>query len=117
MRKIETHDVFRMARIIKAAGIKGEIEEVLAKTKKKDDEEQDSIQESVGMKIIFCIIEACSNEKLETMLYDFVAGIAEKDAETIKHMSLDALLDVFKEMAAMNNLTTFFNTAGRLAQK
>ena len=115
MRKIETHDVFKMARIIKKAGIKGEFAKVFSESKALTDEETKSTKE-LGVEVIFRIIEACSGEELEAMLYDFVAGIAEKDAETIKRMSLDALIDTFKEMGKMNNLTTFFSTAGRLAQ-
>ena len=117
MRKLETHDVFRMARIIKTAGIKEEIAEILAKKETNEKQEIEAVQEKIGIKIVFCIIEACSSEKLEGMLYDFIAGVSEKSAEDIKHMSLDALVDLFKEMASMNNLATFFNAAGRLAQK
>ena len=111
MRKIETHDVFKMARIIKKAGIKEEFGKIFSKSKAADEE----TAKELGVEVIFSIIEACSSEELEKMLYDFVAGIAEKDAETIKRMSLDALIDTFKEMAKMNNLMTFFSTAGRLA--
>ncbi|MBR3762187.1 MAG: hypothetical protein IKK59_05535 [Lachnospiraceae bacterium] len=117
MRKIETHDVFKMARIIKDAGIKKEIEEIFANANIKDNQNTESVQERLGVKIVFSIIEGCSSEKLEDMLYDFVAGVSEKNTEDIKHMSLDALVELFKEMASLNNMTNFFNTAGRLAQK
>ena len=51
------------------------------------------------------------------MLYDFVGGIAEKAAEEVKHMPLDDLVELFKDIGKQNNIFNFFNAAGRLAQK
>lgn len=115
MRKIETHDVFKMARIIKKAEIKGKIEEIIRETNRTDEQDKGSVKEKIGVKIMFCIIETCSDEKLEEMLYDLIGGITEKDANAIKTMSIEGLMDVFKEIAEANNLTNFFNIAGRLA--
>lgn len=137
MRKIETHDVFKMARIIKTAGIRKEISDAIRETQSRiakkrrmmkemesNEEgstnpvnEEEDLQESIGAEIFFVIAEACSSEKLEEMLYDFMGGIAEKSKEEIAHMPLDDLVELFKVMAKENNIFNFFNTAGRLAQK
>ena len=139
MRKIETHDVFKMARIIKAAGIRKEISDLIREAQSRiakkrrmmkekargeegavdsvEEEEAEDIQESIGAEIFFVIAEACSSEKLEEMLYDFMGGVAEKDAEEVKHMPLDDLVELFKGIGKQNNIFNFFNAAGRLAQK
>ena len=114
MRKLITSDVFKMSRIIKEAKVKDAIMEIF-KEKKKDGalEEQ---QEEKGFEAIMTVLEACSTEKTEKMLYDFLGGIAEKDADKIANQSLEATIEDIKAIVTENNIFNFFKQAGQLTK-
>ena len=113
MRKIQTQDVFKLARIIKNADLKAEIsnaiEQINAGSKK-----EKNLSEKVGIRVFLTIVEGCSDIKTEDMIYELIGGIAEIPANDIKTQSLEAAIDLIKKIASENNMISFFNTAGTL---
>lgn len=131
MRKLITSDVFKMARIIKAAQVKDAIAEIFESTKGVDsgilEGDSDEVkeakrkaladkQEAAGFEAIMTIFEACSTEKLEKMLYDLLAGVTEKTADDIGGQSLEATIADIKTIVEENNIANFFKSAGQLTK-
>lgn len=112
MRKIQTQDVFKLARIIKSAKLKDVLAEIIEKI---NNEKSDSnLSEKVGIQIFLALVENCADEKIEDKIYDLIGGIAEIPAKDIKSQSLDATLDTIKKISEENNMMAFFNQAGSL---
>jgi hypothetical protein len=109
MRKLQTHDVFKLARIIKHAHLKESISQFIKRGK-----EEGANTEEIGIDVFMMIIESCGDAKLEDLLYDLLAGIAEKKQDEIKTQSLDTTIKQIQEIIKENNIVTFFNTASHL---
>lgn len=117
MRKIITTDVFKMARIMKEAKIKDAITQLFKEKKRVsagDDAALEEVQEEAGFEAIMTVFEACSEEKTEGMLYEFLGGITEKGAENVANQSLDTTIEDVKIIVAENNIFNFFKQAGQL---
>ncbi|PHV71912.1 hypothetical protein CS063_00070 [Sporanaerobium hydrogeniformans] len=106
MRKLTGKHVFAMAKIIKAANIKEELGEIIAKSQ----EEKMSV-EKVGIEGLMTVINACGDDKVEQRVYDLLDDVFE--AKTAD-MSLEAIAQNFKQLAQENNLMSFFKSAGLL---
>lgn len=113
MRKINTSDVFKMARIIRKANAKQEIKDIFAKVTeaKENGEELETVQKEAGMECIAFIIDACGNEDVEKAVYSLLAGIAEKKDEEIKEQPIQATIDLLKAIAKENDLNNFLSVA------
>lgn len=105
MRKLITQDLFTASRIIKSANIKEKLKEAL---KGDDDREK-------GVDAVMILLEACSDEKVENMLYSFLGSVMEEDAEKVKNLPITELFAAIKEMAAENDLKAFFQIASKSA--
>lgn len=112
MRKINTSDVFKMARLMKEADLTTEIKEAVTAGKKKGADE-----EEIGVNVVMHIIGSCSDEKVEKKFYDLVAGICEKGEEEIKNQSLEQTVADIKRICEENNIVNFFRSASRLVKK
>ena len=113
MRKIQTQDVFKLARIIKNADLRAEISNAIEQINaggKKDK----NLSEKVGIRVFLTIVEGCSDAKTEDMIYELIGGIAEIPADEIKTQSLEATISIIKKIASENNMVNFFSTAGTL---
>ena len=111
MRKIKTKDVFKMARIIKISGAKEELADALRASQTSDAGDAGKI----GVDLIMTLCSACGSEQIEKELYEFIGDIAEVKANDIRDMDLDKLIDLFKEIAELNNLSDFFENAVKSA--
>lgn len=105
MRKIQFQDTFRMARIIKKANLKKDFIEAAKAGSKKGASAKD-----IGIDVLFAIIDAATDEDLEKEIYEFLGGITELGAETIKQKSMSELIEQFKEIAKENDLKVFFKS-------
>lgn len=118
MRKINTSDVFKMARIIKAAGAKEIIAEFFEEGKNKpvvnEKEDMSEQQEKMGFEVFMAIFEVCSTEKIEKMLYELIGGITEKEPDVIASQPLEIMVADIKTIVAKNNIAAFFKQAGQL---
>lgn len=104
MRKIQTRDVFVLARIIKTAQVKEKLAVVL-KGGKPDNE--------VGLDAVMVILEACGSTDVENSFYELIGGIAEMQPDSVKELPISELIDIFKKMADENDLKAFFMTASK----
>ena len=130
MRKLITSDVFKMARIIKEAKVKGAITEIFkskagikADIKESDSEDVkeakrkalDEEQKAAGFEAVMTVLEACSTEKLEEMFYEFFGGIVEKTPDAVRKQSLEVTIEEIKAIVENNNIANFFKLAGQSA--
>lgn len=128
MRKLITSDVFKMARIIKEAKVKDALAQIFKTTKKteikileSDSEEEkkektkalEEQRESAGFEAIMTVFEACSTEKLEKMLYEFMGGVCERKAEEIANQTLEETIESIKKIVEENNIGVFFEKASQ----
>lgn len=117
MRKLQTQDVFKLARIIKQANMKDHITKFTQKGKtnaNSSKEEKEKAAEEIGVDVFLAIVEACGDSKIEELLYDLIGGVAEKKPDEIKEQSLETTIEQVKQIIKENNITTFFSTASRL---
>lgn len=123
MRKLQTQDVFKFARIMKSAGLKEEIRSATQKAqmagkgltdKEEIDKAKEEIQSEIGVDILIALMDSCASKDLEEKVYDLLSGVFEVGAEDVKAMSLDTLIEKVKQLAKENNLQNFMNAASRM---
>lgn len=112
MRKIQTQDVFKFARIVRRTNAKNEIASIFEEKPKGKD--KDAISEKVGIQIMLTLLEVCSDEETEEKIYDLIGGIAEKSVEEMRSQSLDVTIGQIKQIFSENNMKAFFDAAGKL---
>lgn len=115
MRKINTSDVFKCARIINNANIREELADIYQKYTKENEGDLDI--EKVGIQIVFCVIGGCSSEKQEKAIYELIGGIVGKDANVISEQVMEETIEDIKKIAKENNLVNFFKTAYNFSQQ
>ena len=106
MKKLTGKHVFAMAKIIKAANLKDELGEVIAKA-----QTGEMSTEKVGIEGLMTVINACGDDKVEQRVYELLDDVF--DAK-VADMSLEAIAENFKQLAKENNLMSFFKSAGLL---
>lgn len=132
MRKINTQDVFKLARIIKGAGIKEVVSDMFAKgiqisrenelpdgaTEEEISQAQQQMarkQEEFGVNAVFTILENCCSVDLEKKVYDLLAGITEKTPDAVMNQTFETTVEDVKEIAKNNDLIGFFKKASQLS--
>jgi len=111
MRKINTSDVFKLARILKKGKVEQNIAEAIGDV---DVKNKNKISEKVGIKVMLALFESCGEPEVEALVYDLFAGIAEVEPNSIATQTFDKTLEMFKEISKENNLTNFFKQASQL---
>ena len=109
MRKIQTQDVFKLARIIRLSGAKDELTEALKASTSSE------LSSGAGLDLMMSLISACGNEEVENALYALIGGIAEAKPDEIMTMDLDELGALLKDISEQNNLSRFFDLAVKSA--
>ncbi|HBA50088.1 MAG TPA: hypothetical protein DCZ91_20310 [Lachnospiraceae bacterium] len=112
MRKLNTGDVFKMARLLKNANMVGSVKNAFEKGKEEGADEM-----KVGIDFVCDVLCACSEEKTETQLYDLLSGICEKKPEEIRSQSLETTVQDIQRIFEENNVLNFFRSASRLSGK
>lgn len=112
MRKINTEDVFKMARLLKHGNIIQSIKDAYADGKK-----EDADPEQVGISAFMDILCACSDAKVEGQFYELLGGICEKSAEDIKNQSLESTIEDVKRILKENNISNFLKSAANVSSK
>jgi hypothetical protein len=113
MRKLITGDVFAAIRAIKKAGIKDKMTEIA----KEVQDNKNISQEEAGVEIAFTVLEAFTEKKGETALYDFLSGPFEMKPTDIEKQDLSKTIEMLTELSEESNLLVFFKSAGRLLAK
>lgn len=112
MRKLNTADIFAMARIVRASGVREELRELIGRVAS-----QGLSIQSVGIEGVLVIMETIAEKKGEAAIYAALSGPFEMPAEEIAVMELDKLLDHFEQLYRDNNLQRFFDSVSRIPGK
>lgn len=112
MRKLNTSDVFSMARIVRASGVRNELRPLI-----KAAAESDRPVEDVGIDGFLCILEALAERKAESAIYEVLSGPLEMTADEVAKLPLDQLVEQLKALVAENNLKYFFDCVSRILGK
>ena len=108
MRKINTADVFKMARLMKSAELTESIKRAYAAGK------ENANTEEVGMNAIMDILGACCSSETEEMFYKLLAGISEKTEADVREQSIETTIADIKKICEENNIVNFLRSASRL---
>ncbi|MBD5529691.1 MAG: hypothetical protein HDR02_15010 [Lachnospiraceae bacterium] len=111
MRKINTADVFKTARLVKNANLVESIKKAYMEGKKKGAD-----TEKVGIDVIMDILYTCCDAGIEKDFYELLAGISEKKAEEIANQSLETTIADIKKICEENDIVNFLGSAFRLSQ-
>lgn len=108
MRKLNTKDVFSACRLLKKIGMKEQVQDIA--------QNSDSLQDawSKGFDLVWGIFDKATEADGETALCEFLAGPFEMTAEEVAELHVDQLLENLQQLAAENNLASFFKSAARL---
>ena len=114
MRKLATADVFAVARVLKASGVRNDLVAVVQKLKSQTGEID---LQRVGIDTVFMVIEALAEKKAEAAIYEALAPILEVNADEVGQMPLEDLITSLKQIAEENDLANFFNSVFGTAGK
>lgn len=104
MRKLNTADVFAAARVIRASGMKAELQALVKRAA-----ESDSPVEDVGIEGFLTIMEALAEKKSEQAIYELMSGPLEMTPQAVAELPLDQLAEMLQEMAKEMDLKRFFS--------
>lgn len=108
MRKLETGDVFALCRCLKKLGVKEKFQAIA-----KDANTVEDIWDR-GFDLVWDLFDVATETNGESELCTFLANPFEMTPEEVTHLPIDELFDKLKQLAAENNLLTFFKYAARL---
>ena len=113
MRKLNTADVFAVARVIRASGMRDQLLPIIQKaaeeTKAAEDKKaMDAILSRIGINGFLTVLEALAEQKSEAAIYEVLAGPMECSAEDVEKMPLEDLLPMLRQLAEENRLKDFF---------
>lgn len=107
MRKLKTSDVPVLCRCLKKLGLKEKVRTLAL--------EANSAAEAWtrGFDTVWELFDAATETEGEMELYRFLAGPFEMTPEEVRDLDLDVLMANLQQLAADNNLLTFFKFAAR----
>lgn len=110
MKKLNTKDVFKMARFLRNLDFKKEAETVLR--------EADSIDDvfSDGYALIYAIFEKIVDKNAEEQFYEFLSGPYEMTAEEVGELSIGEQIKNIKQLAKENDLKVFIQDVKKLRE-
>lgn len=109
MRRINTGDVFKVARLMKIGGIMGAV-----KTAYMAGKEKDADAEKIGINVVMDAISACTDPEIENQFYDLLSGICEKKPEDVRNQPLETTVADLKRICEENDVANFLKSASRL---
>lgn len=121
MRKLNTEDIFALARALKEANaieiLRKELSDLTAgkKAVKTEDVEKRLMADPVG--IAFAIISAFAKKEAEKELFDFLSGPFEMTADEIKKLPPEQTLAMIKGLASSEDFGSFFKSAAELQNR
>ena len=120
MRKLNTADVFAMARIVRASGVREELRNLIQRVSGDSNSGEDGGEDSmasIGIEGFLVIMEALAERKSEHAIYETLAGPFEMTADEVAMLELDSLESKLAQLAAENNLKRFFDLVSRILGK
>ena len=109
MWKINTGDVFKMARLLQKGNIAGVVRNAYLEGKKEGADSED-----IGINVVFDILCSCTDPSVEDQFCDLLAGICEKKKEDISNQSIETTVGDLKRICEENNMVNFFRSASAL---
>lgn len=121
MRKINTGDVFKMARLLKNANVMDAVKDAY-KASKKEDGAKEAHKEGpdkggIWVDAAMKVLASCTSQQAEEQFYDLMAGICENKPEDIRDRPLDGLIDDIRRICEENNVANFLRSASDFAEK
>ena len=114
MRKLITSDVFALARVIKASGMR---EQLTGFVKSLAAQDMPLDIENVGYESILVMIEALAERKAEAAIYELVASIAETTPDAVKNLPPADFFAMLKEIGDANDIKSFFGYVSGILTK
>lgn len=115
MRKLNTSDVLKFARILKYSNIKSKITDLFDEAQGLDvTDVNDPKVKEFGFKALMEVVDCIASEKIEGELYSFLAGVTGKTEKEIEEQEFTTTIDDIKAIAKENNLLDFFKSASGL---
>lgn len=111
MRKINTEDVFKLARLVTETKMTETIKEAYLHGKK-----EGADAEEIGINTAMELMISCSGRKTEEMFYDLLGGICEKKPADIAMQPFEETVNDVKQLVKENDIMRFFTQASRLAK-
>lgn len=113
MRKLNTADVFAVARVIRASGMRDQLLPIIQKaaeeTKAAEDKKaMDAILSRIGINGFLTVLEALAERKSEAAIYEVLSGPMECSAEDVENMPLESLIPKLRQIIEENQLKDFF---------
>ena len=121
MRKINTGDVFKMARLLKNTNVMDAVKDAYKAAKKEDAVEGahkgDAGKGGIWMDAAMKVLSSCTSQEAEEEFYDLMAGICENKPEDIRNRPLDGLIEDIRRICEENNVANFLRSASDFAEK
>lgn len=114
MRKLITSDVFALARVIKASGMREQLT-VFVKNLAAQDKPLDI--ENVGYESILIMIEALAERKAENAIYELIGSIMETTPDAVKNLPPADFFKALKEIGEENDIQSFFGYVSGILTK
>lgn len=114
MRKLITSDVFALARIIKASGMR---DALTAYVKRLAAQDQALDVETVGYEGMLIMIEALAERKAENALYEALAPVMELTPEEVRSLPPADFVANIKQIAEENDIKSFFGYVSSILGK
>lgn len=103
MRKLNTQDVFSLARIVRASAVKDQLVALI-----KDATSKNKSVEDIGIIGFLTIFEAMTEKNAESAIYTFLSGPFEMTPGEVAALDLSSLLQLLSRLCEENNLKDFF---------
>lgn len=121
MRKINTGDVFKMARLLKNANVMDAVKDAYKAAKREDVSEGahkgDAGKGGIWVDAAMKVLASCTSQQAEEQFYDLMAGICENKPEDIRNRPLDGLIEDVRRICEENNVANFLRSASDFAEK
>ena len=123
LRKLNTGDIFRAARMVKRLGIKEDLKKLLSKFSNSDssklpqdssdDEKIEKNKMEIGIDFIFSVFEILTNEKSEHELYQFISGPLGITDQQVEELEVESLAEALLKIADIEYWKYFLSRAAR----
>ena len=111
MRKLSMHDAFAVAKLLKKANMKEEIERIMDTVPEEIGENAEAIQRKLGIDAISTVIMKCAEEGIDNDFYEILSSITGKDKKELEFLPIEDMIEIFKRISKENNLSDFFKLA------
>lgn len=114
MRKLESQDIFKCARLLCKIGVREEVREVALRA---EESKGKKIKVDFGFDLLFGVFEKATQENAENEIYKFIADLFECEPEEVRHMPPIELFKKLEQVANIEEWKSFFGYVRALIMK